>query len=123
MAKNPKAARDNPILSRAKDHFEGLSREVIEVPEWGVEGEPLRIYYRPFTIRDNQQIYGRHRNDPNNPETLISVIIQKSETEEGDKMFSLDDKLALRDSVDGEIIARIANDIMGAAGVEEAEKN
>ena len=63
-----------------RDHFESLEVKIIEVPEWGLEGERA-IYVRPFTMNEKARIFkGANDSDLN---VLVDVIIQKSETKDG----------------------------------------
>ena len=39
-----------------RDHFESLEVKIIEVPEWGLEGDKA-IYGRPFTMNEKARIF------------------------------------------------------------------
>ena len=58
-----------------KDHFESLEVKIIEVPEWGLEGDRA-IYVRPFTMNEKARIFkGANDSDLN---VLVDVIIGDS---------------------------------------------
>lgn len=92
-----------------RDHFESLDIRIIEVPEWGLVGEKA-IYSKPFNMNEKARIFkGANDSDLN---VLIDVIIQKSETKDGEKMFSLEHKPKFKIKADTDVIARVASEIM-----------
>tara|TARA_R100001510_G_C7594482_1_gene163105 strand:+ start:8 stop:352 length:345 start_codon:yes stop_codon:yes gene_type:complete len=92
-----------------KGHFEALETKIIEVPEWGLEGDKA-IYAKPFNMLEKSKIFkGANDNDIN---VLIDVIIEKALTKDGKKMFSLEHKLPFKVKADTDIIARVATLIM-----------
>ena len=55
-----------------KDHFESLEVKIIEVPEWGLEGDRA-IYVRPFTMNEIARIFkGANDSDLN---ILVDVLM------------------------------------------------
>jgi len=52
----------------------------------------------------------------------LSVLILKAEDKEGKKLYTLEDKPTLMRSVDPEIVARIAQQILDVIPIEEWEK-
>lgn len=92
-----------------KGHFEALETKIIEVPEWGLVGDKA-IYSKPFNMLEKSKIFkGANDSDLN---VLIDVIIEKSLTKDGDKMFTMEHKLKFKVKADTDIIARVATDIM-----------
>ena len=72
-----------------RDHFENLEVKIIEVPEWGLEGEKA-MYVQPFTMQEKMKLFkGANDSDLN---VLIDVIIQKAQNKDGDKMFDIGHK-------------------------------
>ncbi len=102
-----------------RDHFESLEVKIIEVPEWGLEGERA-IYVRPFTMNEKARIFkGANDSDLN---VLVDVIIQKSETKDGDKMFDLSHKPKFKMKADTDVISRVASDILAQDSIQDLKK-
>jgi hypothetical protein len=55
-------------------------------------------------------------------DTLAELLIMKLVDESGDKLFTIEDKNALRSDVDANVVARVANAIM-STDTEALEKN
>ena len=94
-----------------KGHFEALETKIIEVPEWDLIGDKA-IYSKPFNMLEKSKIFkGANDSDLN---VLIDVIIEKSLTKDGDKMFNMEHKLKFKVKADTDIIARVATEIMNS---------
>ena len=92
-----------------KGHFESLETKIIEVPEWGLTGDKA-IYSKPFNMQEKSKLFkGANESDLN---VLIDVIIAKSLTKDGDKMFTLEHKMPFKLKADTDVIAKVANAIM-----------
>ena len=92
-----------------KGHFESLETKIIEVPEWGLTGDKA-IYSKPFNMSEKSKLFkGANDSDLN---VLIDVIIAKSLTKDGDKMFTLEHKMPFKLKADTDVIATVANQIM-----------
>ena len=46
------ALRHSPALQAALDHYARCGLESIEVPEWQVDGQPLKVFWTPLTPAD-----------------------------------------------------------------------
>jgi len=102
-----------------KDHFESLEVKIIEVPEWGLEGERA-IYVRPFTMNEKARIFkGANDSDLN---VLVDVIIQKAETKSGEKMFDLSHKPKFKIKADTDVISRVATEILAQDNISDLKK-
>ena len=92
-----------------KGHFESLETKIIVVPEWGLTGDKA-IYSKPFNMQEKAKLFkGANDSDLN---VLIDVIIAKSLTKDGDKMFTLEHKMPFKLKADTDVIAKVANAIM-----------
>ena len=100
-------------------------RKVIEVPEWGEGGNPLRLYSYPTTGRDMDKMGRKH---PEFPlvritwDAMIDFIIIKCQDEDGNQAFTLEDKPILKDQ-DNVVTARVFGETYLSKSVEEHEKN
>jgi hypothetical protein len=100
-------------------HFESLEVKIIEVPEWGLEGDRA-IYVRPFTMNEKARIFkGANDSDLN---VLVDVIIQKSETKDGEKMFDLSHKPKFKIKADTDVISRVASEILAQDSISDLKK-
>ena len=105
-------AEKTDFLEGIKSQFESLDTKIIEVEEWGLTGKNA-IYSKPFNMLEKNKIFkGASDGDLN---VLIDVIIEKSLTEDGEKMFNLEHKMKFKIKADTDIIARVASQIMGTA--------
>ena len=95
-----------------KSHFDSLETKIIEVEEWGLTGKKA-IYSKPFNMLEKAKIFkGANDSDLN---VLIDVIIEKSLTKDGEKMFTLEHKMKFKIKADTDVIAKVATEIMGTS--------
>jgi hypothetical protein len=95
-----------------KSQWDSLDTKIIEVEEWGLTGKKA-IYSKPFNMLEKNKIFkGATDSDLN---VLVDVIVTKSLTKDGEKMFDLEDRMKFKMTADTDIIARVASQIMGTA--------
>ena len=111
---------ENPILGRAREHFIALAR-VIEVPEWGGDGEPLAIHVMPGSLNEKKMLAKKAQQDEF--ATVVDTVIMKAFDEGGDPLFTKEDKHGLMHAVDPDVVLRVFNEIMRVQTVEDAEGN
>lgn len=109
-------------IERAKAHFKSLTTKVIEVPEWGDETGPLMVYVEPFTLKDKSKLQSVSRASGSDVDALVELIVLKALDANGDKLFTIEDKPALRNMVDATVLERISTEIM-RVDVEAVQKN
>ena len=110
------------ILDRAKAHFDAQETRVITVPEWTDEdGNPTIIYSSPLTLHERKQLGKFAEND--DLEFIVRLVIMKSLTADGEKVFSIGDKPMLMNHCDPMVISRIAADITASISVEDQSGN
>ena len=100
------------ILEKAKEHFKAIDRKLSEVPEWGIT-----VYAKPLTLADKRIL--TRNTKPDDVTLFADVLILKAEDKEGKKLYSLEDKQTLMRSVDPEVVARVAQDILSVIPVED----
>jgi len=113
----------NKIIERARSHFNQVRH--IDVPEWPDEaGAPTRVYWEPLTL-DEQQKLRAMRDAAKDDETngMLRVLISKAEDADGQKLFTIEDRPALRGSCDATIVERIVLAMTRSDSVEQATKN
>ena len=99
-------------LEQAKEHFKAIERKIIDVPEW-----KITIYAKPLTLADKRIL--TRNTKPDDVTLFADVLILKAEDKEGKKLYSLEDKQTLMRSVDPEVVARVAQDILSVVPVED----
>ena len=103
-------AEKKDFFEGVKSHFDSLETKIIEVEEWGLTGDNA-IYSKPFNMLEKAKIFkGANESDLN---VLIDVIIEKSLTKDGEKMFNLEHKMKFKIKADTDVIAKVASLIMG----------
>jgi hypothetical protein len=103
-------------IERAKAHFNSLDIKKIHVPEWDLD-----IYAKPLNLFETKKLM-RYAND-DSIEMLAYVIMLKALDEKGEQLFTLEDKKDLINSVDKDVLARVANEIMNQQEPEVVKKN
>ncbi len=120
----------NEILNRAKNHYQeklNVEPRIVEVPEWGDDKGPLKIYVKPANLNVRDKIWKYSME--NSLEALVETIILRAKDEDGISIFTSGNKESLMKSVDPDVIARVAleisNDIdlTGREDYEDAAKN
>lgn len=97
----------------------------MEVPEWQVDGQPLKIFYTSLTVGESKKIAKRFPNfmeKITDSEIQVFIIIQKAMDEKGDALFDIGDKVWF-DQQDPLLIQRIVAPMIVSETVEEQEKN
>lgn len=109
------------IIEKAKSHFKNQNVNVIEVPEWGENGSPFLIYSTPFTLAEKDKIF--KGSQESSLKVLVDCLILKAKDEKGDPIFTLEHKRDLLNSVDPNVIVRIANQMIETASMDDTIKN
>jgi len=110
---------ENKYLNAAASHFKALPIQEIVVPEWVVDGTPLKIFWRQRNVLQDAKIFA----DGMDNTRFVDVVIMLARDASDRPMFTLEDKQALLRAVDPEIIKRIALAMLKAPSIEQAEKN
>lgn len=100
-------------------------RRVIEVSEWGEDDKPLLVYSSAITAGDLKNIQRKHKNFLNDMtiDGMVDLIIMKAQDVDGNKLFTLEDKVYLMGE-EMTLIANIAGQMFGdIETIEDAEKN
>jgi hypothetical protein len=117
----PAAKKRSSAIQRATDHFKSKPLKRIEIEEWGDDEGPLVAYSTPFTLKDQGRLQYLTEKQ-SQADVLAELLIMKLMDENGDKIFTIEDKSALRTDVDANVVARVANSIM-ATDEASLEKN
>jgi hypothetical protein len=105
------------LIEAAVEHFNSKEIRKLEVPEWNTT-----LYAKNLTLHDKSKMLARA--DSDNTEFLIFAVILGTCDEQGEPVFSLEDKLALRSKVDPDVVSRVATFVLNSSGdEEEREKN
>jgi hypothetical protein len=104
-------------IERATAHFASLGTLHIDVPEWGENGTPLRVFYKPLTLAELGEL------TKNGAPPDDEVLYRRALDAEGKRLFTLEDKTALRNAVSQQVITRIALAMLRLPSPAEIEKN
>ena len=107
-------------IDRAVGHFNSIDIRSMEVEEWADESGTFKIYAKPLTLQESSKLYRLSKND--DVALLAYALIHKALDENGDKLFTMDDKHKLMNSVDVTVLTKIGSWIMGSEDVDSAEK-
>lgn len=69
-------------------------RNRIEVAEWGDDGAPLVLFASFLNCGDVDRLQRKHPNFINSPSiaSMVDLLIMKAEDQDGEKLFTLEDK-------------------------------
>jgi hypothetical protein len=112
-------------LGKAISERRQKQARVIEVPEWGDDDAPLLMYVFPITAGDMNKIQKKHKNFVNDAtiDGMIDLIILKACDADGNRLFTLEDKVHLMNEP-VEVISQIGANMFGdVETIEDAEKN
>lgn len=116
------------ILANGKKHFSRLREDirVIEVPEWGDDSGPAKIYFKPImNMYEKSVLFNSYNQD--RIAYLVDEIIERSLDVDGKKLFHEADKTDLMYGVSESVVTRIAAEMGSLRSadeeVEEMEKN
>lgn len=108
------------LLDRARAHFERMSKQKVEVPEWGdEEGNPAEIVFAPLTLRDRQVL--RQRAGDSEAKLMLFVVMLHAKKADGTPWFTDSPATikALEREVDPAIIARVAARMLGVSKADD----
>ena len=111
------------FIDRAKSHFESLGVQSLEVEEWKDEaGNPRVIYWNPITLSEKNKLFKKSDN-LNDVSILADIVIMKAIDKDGNKLFTLEDKIGLMHKVDSDVLSRIATSMVQIVHPQEVKKN
>jgi len=112
------------IAQRIAANRAARERRFVEVMEWGEDDAPLLIYYSDVSAREIEKVRSKHKDFLSNPSiaAMVEIIIMKAETQDGEKVFTLEDKpILMGEPVD--VIANLFGSIFSSEPAEVKEKN
>ena len=111
------------FIDRAKSHFESLGVQHIEVPEWKDEaGNPSVIYWNPITLSEKNKLFKKSEN-LSDVSILADILVMKALDKDGNKLFTLEDKIALMHKVDPDVLSKVATAMVQVITPEVVKKN
>ena len=111
------------FIDRAKSHFESLGVQHIEIEEWKDEaGNPSVIYWNPINLSEKNKLF-RKSDNLNDVSILADILIMKSLDKDGNKLFTLEDKIGLMHKVDPDVLSKVATAMVQVITPEEVKKN
>jgi len=100
-------------------------RRTITVPQWVVDGTPLQIYVSDLTGTQLDKLQRKHKGFPEvvTMGSMVDLIILKAEDADGNRIFSLEDKLVLLDLPYDQLLSAASQVLDSIQSVEDQEKN
>ena len=111
------------LMDKIAAKYAEKERGHVDVEEWGDEDNPLRIFFRPMSMKDLSDISKRYKGNLEDPSAVVDILISKAEDEDGNKLFTLEDKPKMLRLPDTAAIAKVVGAITASVSVEEHEKN
>lgn len=109
-------ANNKELMGRIKTSFNAKERKHFYVEDWEQD-----IYMSPLSLREQDKINARAKDSPY--QLAVYALIMKAEDEQGEKLFTLDDKVDLLNNVSFGTVEKIIGAMFGSGTVEDAEKN
>lgn len=109
------------LIDRVKEHHNAQINSCIEVPEWGDEDQPLKIFYDPPTLKETFAFNSKA--DNNYQLMLCHMIVRKARDEDGNSLFKESDAQALYTNADERVVARIGLQMKNHLSVADQVKN
>ncbi|SEH51392.1 hypothetical protein SAMN05216228_100217 [Rhizobium tibeticum] len=101
-------------LAQAKAHFTGHTRQSVDVPEWGAEGKPLRVFYGAMTVAQRRKVWRDEEGKVVDGNTAcVRAILFQAFDKDGKRLFDDMDEHALTHEVDSEVVSRVGAVILG----------
>lgn len=115
------------ILENAKNHFRerlGGDLQCLEVPEWGTDGIPAKLFFKPAINFQSQEKIIKLSEEGKKAEAVVQALIERALNEDGTRVFKQANRLELMKSVDPEVVARVVSEMSGDDySVDDIEKN
>jgi hypothetical protein len=103
-------AIDKSALAAAiSKHWNAMQQQTVEVPEWGVDGQPALIQFDPLTLAERDELVTYKGN-----EFMAELIIKKARNADGGNLFTKADKHQLMNAASPAVVSRIANAMLVA---------
>lgn len=99
------------VIDNITQHYSQQGHLVLDVPEWGSNGQPLKIHFHPMTMAEvnlMQKIAGKKAGGI---EQAVNIIIVKAKDASGNRIFKLSDRETLLERADYKVISRIAEKV------------
>lgn len=113
----------NPI-DAIVDHYKnqlagGLG--FVDVPEWGSDDQPLRIYFKGATNPHTQEKLAKLFNESKPIEAAVEALIIRALFEDGSKMFKPGHRTQLMRECDVDVLIRVVGEINNYQSVDQDE--
>tara|TARA_R100001530_G_scaffold133114_2_gene106150 strand:+ start:247 stop:582 length:336 start_codon:yes stop_codon:yes gene_type:complete len=108
--------KNKELMDRIKSHFSGRERVHFYVDEWEQD-----VYMSHLSLREQDQIHKRAKDSPY--QLAVYALILKAEDAQGEKLFTLDDKVALLNNVSFQTVEKIIAAMFSPEDVSNPEKN
>jgi len=98
---------------------EGLGS--VEVPEWGTEAEPMRIWFKSATNPKTQEKLAKLFNESKPLEAAVEALVIRALNEDGSAMFNSANRRELMNHCDVDVLIRVIGEINNFQAIETDE--
>jgi hypothetical protein len=105
------------LIDKVLNHYDSQGRLKVEVPEWADDEFDGIIHYSPVTLLERNKLMPELKKE--SLDFVVSVIVMKAEDADGNKLFTLEDKIKLKRNADYRVLDRLANSILHGVTIEE----
>lgn len=105
------------LIDKVLNHYDSNARLKIEVPEWADDEFDGFIHYSPVTLLERNKLMPELKRE--NLDFVASVLVMKAEDADGNKLFTLEDKIKLKRNADYRVLDRVANQILQGITTDE----
>lgn len=110
------------IANAAQKHLNDTPLKFIDIPEWVVDDEPVRIWYRPMTIDERFDIY-RYKSDAEDARyRQVYAIIRRALDSDGKRLFDQSHEIIFLKQADDGPVLRLAEALLASTPVAAAKK-
>lgn len=99
-------------------HRDLIGTKHVDVPQWLVDGKPLRIHWKPMTVAEADK-FAEYRGQPGGD---VYILIEKALDANGNKVFTLEDKQMLMYDAVWNVVSGLALLICAMPSMDQIEK-
>jgi len=93
----------------------------VDVPEWGTETEPLRIFFKAATNPKTQERLAKLFSESKPVEAAVEALYIRALNEDGSAMFVLANRRELMNQCDVDVLIRVVGEINNFQAIEADE--
>lgn len=106
-------------IQKAKAHYKAVPGSHIDIPEWGEDGKPLKVYFRLLTVAQRRKCWRDEAGTAvDGSIAMVRAVMFHALDGQGKRLFDDLDEHSLTHEVDSDVVSRIGARILGFAGTQ-----